>query len=109
MSDRDQLAAMIESGIRLEAFPGIIAQHILDSDWLAVHDEAVRAEERERIAVAIEAMKSFAHGKNEISHAHLIGYGTAKRTALRIARAENVRTPDVRSGIDHDDARGSAS
>jgi hypothetical protein len=25
------------------------------SDWLAAHDEAIRAEERERIAVAIEA------------------------------------------------------
>ena len=44
MSDRDALAAMIESGIRLEAFPGIIADHILRSDWLAEHDAQVRAE-----------------------------------------------------------------
>lgn len=39
---------MIEAGLRLEAFPGIIADHILRSDWLAAHDAQVRAEERER-------------------------------------------------------------
>lgn len=45
-----------------------------------------QAEERERIAQAIEGMQSFAHGKNPTSEAHLLGYGTARRLAARIAR-----------------------
>jgi hypothetical protein len=43
-------------------------------------------EQAEGIAAAIEGMESFAHGKNPTSEAHLIGYGTARRLAARIAR-----------------------
>ncbi len=37
------------------ALPGQTADLLLTSDWLAAHDEQVRAEERERVAAAIEA------------------------------------------------------
>jgi hypothetical protein len=57
---------------------------------LASHDAAtadrVRREVAEGIAAAIEARQTFAHGNNPTSEAHVLGFGTMRRLAARIAR-----------------------
>ena len=43
-------------------------------------------------AEEVEALRSFAHGKNPTSEAHLIGYGTARRVVVRLllGRADSI-------------------
>lgn len=62
----------------------------LGSDWLARDRAAMRAEGAAAAlrdaADEVEALRSFAHGKNPTSDAHLIGYGTARRIVVRLLR-----------------------
>lgn len=63
-----------------------LAEDILNSDWLDTLRRKAGDERAEEIAQAIDEMRTFAHGNNPISEAHVLGYGTARRLAARIAR-----------------------
>ena len=62
--------------------------HLADAlaDLLAARDRRVRGEALREAAEEAEALRSFAHGKNPTSEAHLIGYGTARRGIVRLLR-----------------------
>lgn len=82
--NRDEL---IETACRILALdPDDSDERKEASNTLDAFSTLVEADVRERIAAEIEVMDSFAHGNNEISKAHLIGYGAARRIAARIAR-----------------------
>lgn len=67
------------------------ARAILASDWLAAHDAQVRREERERIAQAIEAIRTEHSEEDAVdgcSSRFCKGWLLGQTHAARIARAE---------------------
>lgn len=79
----------------LQGSPGLFAaiEHILAQHTAAAEargaEKALQAfaDEHERIARAIEALETFAHGGNPTSKGHVIGFGVARKQAAAIARA----------------------
>ena len=70
----------------------------LQAEALAPLLAEVRAEALREAADEAEQLRSFAHGKNPTSEAHLIGYGTARRGIVRLLRdrADREQVPGER-------------
>ena len=87
LTEAERVVLLVSAG-KFEGDPCIPGLLIAVEGIVAAREAKARADERERIAQAIEARESFAHGKNNASEAHLLGFGTMRRIAARIARGD---------------------